>query len=128
MPPRTRIIALAVAARNRHQSGQAQKEQVYGKPSERSRVRGQRKTAAQLTPDLLGNLLHSRHDCNNVKRILLRKPASITAFRLPSSRRLGSAWIDRMFPLKPYKTSEGVFSRDCVLADNASEHLEVIWL
>src|SRR5262245_64769744 len=53
---------LAVAARKRHQSGQAQKEQVCGKPCERSRVRGQRKTAAQLTPDLLGDLLHSRHD------------------------------------------------------------------
>src|SRR5262249_2906656 len=36
---------------------------------------------------------------DNVKRFLLRKPASITAFRLPSSRRLGSAWIDRIFPL-----------------------------
>src|SRR5262249_32572405 len=55
--------ALAVAARKRHQSGQAQKEDVCGKPCERSRVRGQRKTAAQLTPDLLDDLLHSRHDC-----------------------------------------------------------------
>src|SRR6516165_4135721 len=45
--------ALAVAARKRHQSGQAQKEHVCGKPCERSRVRGQRKTAAQLTPDSL---------------------------------------------------------------------------
>jgi len=54
--------ALAVAARKWHESGEAQKEHVCGKPCERSGVRGQRKTAAQLMPDSLRDLLHSRHD------------------------------------------------------------------
>jgi hypothetical protein len=104
--------ALAVAARKRHQSGQGQKEHVCGnRANDRgSAVSEKPPRSSRPIPWTICFIRVTTAD--NVKRILLRKPASITAFRL---RIAGGQdpHVDRMFALKPYKASEAAFSRDC---------------